>query len=111
MRRIDTMDDKILTEMLSVMKELKERLPAAAVNVVRGPVGDPGPDWIGHLPNVQWRYNLRGPVGDPATGPLLDKAKLAQLKVHQLDGLIGDIKNQMEGLVLERDLLKKEYKL
>jgi hypothetical protein len=104
------MDEKILTEMLSVMKDLRDRIPATGSGFFRGPVGDPAPDWLGHIPVSPWKFNFRGPVADPATGPLLEKSSMAKLKVHQLDDLMNDLQKQIDMLKLERDLLKEQYK-
>lgn len=105
------MDEKILTEMLSVMKDLRDRLPVTAAGMFKGPVADPAPDWVGHMPFFPWKYNVRGFVGDPPTGPLLEKASMAKLKVHQLEDLMLDLQKQIDMVKLERDLLKEQYKL
>jgi len=80
---------------------------------LRGPVADPAPGWmpgqvIGPFPPG---FHFRGPVADPAPWYLLDKAKLAQLKVRNIDGVIVELEKQIDSLKLERDLLKQEYKI
>ncbi|NVL90704.1 MAG: hypothetical protein HWN69_06895 [Desulfobacterales bacterium] len=42
---------------------------------------------------------------------LLDKTNLAQLKISRLDAAIADLEKQIELCKIERDLLKKEYRL
>jgi uncharacterized small protein (DUF1192 family) len=50
-------------------------------------------------------------VADPAPWYLLDKAGLAKLKIHRLDSSISELQKEIESLKMERDLLKKEYKI
>ena len=53
-----------------------------------------------------------GLEGDPVPPIyLLDKAKVAQLQIHQLDTAIAELERQIEFVKLERDMLKQEYKL
>ena len=74
-------------------------------------MADPGPEWeMAHIGPSRPSF-LRGPVADPAPWYLLDKAKLAQLKIRQLDTAITELEKQIDFFKLEQDLLKQEYKL
>lgn len=55
--------------------------------------------------------SLRGPVADPATFLLLDKSKIALLKVRQLEMAIREMETDIELLRLTRELLIEEYKI
>ncbi len=90
----------------------------------RGPVADPIPPW-GRVSSAALspelaarRYegperipNIAGPVADPGPELLLDKARLAKLKVVKLEQVLLGLEKQMEAIQLERDLLKEEYKI
>lgn len=109
------MEEKILKEIAATLEAIKARLeigPVAGIGL-RGPVADPAPGWMpGPIAGpFQSGFNFRGPVADPAPWYLLDKAKLAQLKVRNIDGVIVELEKQMDSLKLERDLLKQEYKI
>jgi hypothetical protein len=105
----------------------------------RGPVADPAPPWwwrgsIGDpVPPLQMRTqypeaaldavaakryaaieripNVAGPVADPGPELLLDKTRLAKLKIVRLDQTVASLEKQIEAIRLERDLLAEEYKL
>lgn len=129
-----------MKEIASILRDIREKLSVPSWGSIRGPVADPAPSW-GALrgpiadPAPQWG-SLRGPVADPAPpwgymrpeiasslatfkGPVADpipfwisdKAKLAKLKVLQLDAQIAELEKQIEFLKLERDLLAEEYKI
>ena len=105
------MEEAILKEMASTLQDIKERISIGSFGGIRGPVADPGPEfdpqrWVGPL-----RGPLRGPVADPAPWYLLDKAKLAKLKIRSLEAGIAEFESQIGSLKLERDLLKEEYKI
>lgn len=109
------MEEKILKEIASTLKDIKAKLDIGSASGVglRGPVADPSPGWLrGPVadPLPPW-IGFRGPVADPAPWYLLDKAKLAQLKIHQIDKTIMEMQKQIDLLKLERDLLKEEYKI
>ncbi len=105
------MEEKILREMASTLKDIQGKLSIGSASGLRGPVADPGPEWEMFHPELSRPWLLRGPVADPAPWYLLDKAKLAQLKIHQLDAAIMELEKQIDSFKLERDLLKQEYKL
>jgi len=52
-----------------------------------------------------------GTVADPGPELLLDKARLAKIKVRKLDMVIKGLEEQIDVLRLEQDMLKKEYKI
>lgn len=100
------MDEKLELEMLGLLREIRERLAPP----MRGPIYDPAPDWFCHHP--KWPIpHVRGDIGDPGPVLQLDKARLAQLKVRQIDMAIADMKQQLELMQLHQKLLKEEYKI
>ena len=52
-----------------------------------------------------------GTVADPGPELLLDKARLAKIKVRKLDMVIKGLEEQIDVLRLEQEMLKKEYKI
>jgi hypothetical protein len=56
-------------------------------------------------------FGVRGPVADPATFWLLDKSRVARLKIRQLDMTIAELEKQIEFLKLQQDMLKEEYRI
>ncbi|MDH4239737.1 MAG: hypothetical protein OEW48_09255 [Phycisphaerae bacterium] len=109
------MEEKILKQIVSSLEAINAKLEIGPVSGIglRGPVADPGPRWVpGHiLEQFPTAFHFRGPVADPAPWQLLDKAKLAQIKVRNIDGVIMEMEKQIDSLKLERDLLKQEYKI
>ncbi len=112
------MKERNLKDIISKLEAIKERLGMGSMSGMglRGPVADPGPGWGPYLPGPVvpfpgWGRPLPGPVADPGPSYLLDKAKLAQLKIRKIDVAITELEKQIELLKLERDLLKKEYKI
>ncbi len=55
-----------------------------------------------------WRV---GYAADPAIDILLDKARLAQIKVRQLELTVKDLQAQIDLTNMEISALKEEYKL
>lgn len=117
------MDEKLVREMVNTLKDVQEKVSHLAVNY-RGPVADPGPEWFGRGPvadpapdwmirNPRWRriQTIMGPVADPGPELMLDKSRLAQIKVHKIDQVVLELKNQIESLQLEKKLLVEEYKI
>ena len=103
---------KLLEEIHSMLKKWQEWGPSINSDMLRGPVADPAPEWSGnYFFTPRELLKFRGPVGDPAPYHLLDKAKLAELKVHRLNTAIAEMEKQIESFKIERDLYKKEYKL
>ena len=97
--------------MASTLHDIQAKLSMGSFGGLRGPVADPSPEWeIAHVAPSRPSL-LRGPVADPAPWYLLDKAKLAQLKIRQLDTAIMELEKQIDFFKLERNLLKQEYKL
>ena len=117
------MDEKLMQEMVLTLKGIQEKLsglsfgfrgPVAdpAPDWGRGPMADPSPDWWQARPQRWGRIQtIMGPVADPGPELMLDKARLAQLKVHRLDQAITDLRNQIEIFELEKNLLAEEYNL
>ncbi len=109
------MEEKLLKEMITLLKDIKESVAVSQMATVRGPVADPGPDpWPGTYPN--WPFPRRFPfpplpTGDPAIGHLIPKEELVKIKVKELDMTINQITHQIDLIKMQRDLLVKEYKL
>jgi hypothetical protein len=101
------MDEEILKEMAATLRDIKERLALGPAGAVPGSVTG----WQGYFNKPVWWDLLRGPVADPQPEMLLDKAKLAQLKVHRLDAAMSELQKGIDSFKLERDLLKKEYQI
>lgn len=57
---------------------------------------------------IKWKV---GYAADPAIDILLDKSKLAQIRIRKLDMLIQELNQQIELLDMERDMLRNEYKV
>ena len=116
-----------LQEMTTILKDIRDRLTSLPQFGVRGPVADPAPPfgvkspWADPVPPFGvmgqavdpslLQYTVRGPVADPGPMLLLDKAKLAQIKIRQIDMVVMDLEKQVEFLKLERDMLKEEYRI
>ena len=63
------------------------------------------------LPEIPMPDYFPGIEGDPPTPYLLNKAKVAQLKISKLDMIITTLEKEIDLLKLEQNLLKQEYKL
>ncbi|UCE73242.1 MAG: hypothetical protein JSV56_09420 [Methanomassiliicoccales archaeon] len=136
------MEEKTLKEMVSILRDIREKIDVGSVGALRGPVADPAPDWrhVVYPPPVginwvrgpvadpapewgklhrgpmqdlacEWPGHLRGPIADPAPWHILDKVRVAKLKISKLDMAITELENQIEFLKLEKDLLKEEYNI
>jgi len=57
---------------------------------------------------VKWKI---GWAADPAIDMLLDKGKIAQIKVKELDARIRDLEVNLEIIKLTRDAIKEQYKI
>ena len=57
--------------------------------------------------NRYWRV---GYAADPAIDVLLDKSKLAQIRIAQLDQVITQLQQQIDLAKMEQGLLKEQYK-
>ena len=57
---------------------------------------------------VKWKI---GYAADPALDMLLDKGKIAQIKVRELDARIHDLERNLEIVKMTRDALKEQYKV
>jgi hypothetical protein len=64
--------------------------------------------WQPQLLNPLWKVGF---AADPAIDLLLDKSRLAQIRIRQLDQLIVQLEQQVEIARMEQDLLKEEYKV
>jgi len=104
------MDEEILKEMAASLRDIKERLAVSPAGVIPGSTAFPS-DWQAYFNKPGWSHWLRGPVADPQPWMLLDKPRLAELKIHRLDGAISEMQKEIDSLKLERDLLKKEYNI
>ena len=70
-----------------------------------------GREAIGTWPTPEIPWYVPGAGGDPPPPYLLSKAKVAQLKIRQLDMTITALEKEIDLLKLEENLLKQEYKL
>ena len=52
-----------------------------------------------------------GYAADPAIELLLDKSKLAEIKMRQLDMAIREIEAQLDILRVEKEMLQHEYQI
>jgi hypothetical protein len=119
--RREIMDDKIIAELLSTMQDIRDRLGGggSTQGYFPGIVADPGPDWPGG-PWGPWGPRrpqtpigpgiLRGPV-DPAPWHLLDKFRIAKLKVSHLEMEMEELNRQAEFIQVQIGLLKEEYNI
>jgi hypothetical protein len=110
------MDENVVKELVQTMKGIQERLTAPEAGAIfRGPVADPAPDWGGYptLPQPWARRipTIIGPIADPGPEALLDRRRLAQLKVQRLEQAIKSLGSMVESLELERGLLVEEHGL
>ena len=110
------MEEKLLKEMIALLKDIKESVAVSQMATVRGPVADPGPDpWPGSYHN--WPFPRRFPFpplpigGDPAIGPLIPKEELVKIRIKELDMTISQITHQIDLIRMQRDLLAREYKI
>lgn len=94
------MEEKILKDMASTLEAIKVKLDRGWIGIDTVP-----------LPEKHWL----GPIGDPTADPgppyLLDKARLAILKISKIDKVITDLEKQIGLLKLQHDLLKEEYNI
>ena len=105
------MEEKLLKEMVSLLNDIREKLTIQPGISVRGPIGDPGPDFhqAGHIfKRFPWPigYNV-----DPSPEFYFSKDELAKIKVKELDILVNQVTEQLELLKMQRDLMKKEFKI
>jgi hypothetical protein len=86
------------------------------------PMADPLPPWVGIDPHPDpWRRWVERFDPDPTPWKellsmadaleLLDKAKVAQIKLAQLDMAIEQMQKNIDHLKLQRNMLKEEYQL
>jgi hypothetical protein len=54
---------------------------------------------------------IQGPVADPVMEIMLPKELLARIKYRKLDMLIQQLEMEKEILVMQRDMLAKEYNI
>lgn len=108
------MEEKLLKEMMVVLNELKEKLNVNQGFTVRGPVGDPGPDFPHYPHHFQFPKKFPWPIGynvDPSPEYFLGKDKLAVVKIKELDIIISNLNAQIDLLKTQRDLMKQEYNI
>jgi hypothetical protein len=105
------MEEKLLKEILDSLLEIKSNLK---IPYWPGHGGDPAPEmdprFRGFNPYIRGMINIRGPIADNGPEQLLDKDKLAKLKVARIESLIDNLNKEIEGLNLEVGLLKQQYK-
>ena len=81
--------------------------------VTRRRIATTHPEGIGTwpTPEIPVPWYIPGAPGDPPPSYLLNKAKVAQLKIRKLDMTITTLEKEIDLLKLEQNLLKQEYKL
>ncbi len=52
-----------------------------------------------------------GYAADPAIDILLDKSKIAQIRIRQLDSVISELNAQLELAKMQQQMLREEYKI
>jgi len=57
---------------------------------------------------LKWRI---GWAADPAIDILLDKSKIAQIKIAELDARILDLEKSLEVIKMTKEALKEQYKI
>jgi hypothetical protein len=105
------MEEKLLKEMVTLLNDIRDRLTIQPGINVRGPVADPGPDFY-HYGHIHRRFPM--PIGynvDPSPEFYFSKDELAKIKVKELDLVVNQITEQLELLKMQRDLMKKEFKI
>lgn len=104
------MDEKYFKELNSSIRELKDKLELGNITMLRGPIADPGPEiYQTHIrPEI---FRFRGPIADPVPWQLLDKSKIAVLRINQLENLVHDLRKQIDLLEQEKKLLKEEFRI
>lgn len=60
-----------------------------------------------HIAHMPWRL---GHAADPSIEMLLDKGKLAQIKIRELEMRIHELETSLEVVKMTRDALKSQYK-
>jgi hypothetical protein len=108
------MEEKLLKEMIGLLKEIKESVAVSQMTTSRGPIADPGPDiYHGH----HWPCHTPCPFpplpvgGDPAISHLLPREELIKVRIKELEMVISQISQQVELLKVQKELLMKEYKI
>lgn len=57
---------------------------------------------------LKWKI---GWAADPAIDILLDKSKIAQIKVAELDARVRDLEMNLDLIKMTRDAIKEQYKI
>ena len=131
------MEEKLYKELRDSINELREKLNVINIGSVRGPIADPIPPFAYLYPHNSLEYlrhlsdpiRIRGPISDPVPDinimksigqiadplppiqtQLLEKSRLAKIRIHQLEQLTDDYKKHIDLIGLEIKMLKEEYK-
>lgn len=94
------MEEKILKDMASTLEAIKVKMDRGWLSIDTVP-----------LPEIPWLGSIGGPTADPGPPYLLDKARLAKLKISKIDKVITELEKQIGLLKLQHDLLKEEYNI
>jgi hypothetical protein len=94
------MEEKILKDMASTLEAIKVKLDRGWIGIDTVP-----------LPERPWLDSIHGPTADPGPPYLLDKARLAILKISKIDTVITELEKKIGLLKLQHDLLKEEYNI
>lgn len=103
------MEEKLLKEMITLLHDIREKLTVSQQLTVRGPVGDPGPDIFRHSHPQRIIDLPPHRIIDPAPEFYFKKEALAAIKVKELDLMINQVKEYLDLVKFERDLLAKEF--
>jgi len=107
------MEEKILKEIASTLEAIKVKLDMGSISIDTVPL--PERPWLGSIGGIVSRGEriavLPGETADPGPPYLLDKARLAKLKIGKIDTVITELEKQIGLLKLQHDLLKEEYNI
>lgn len=99
------MEEKILKDMASTLEAIKVKLDRGWLGIDTVPLPERPRPWIRGVADFPF------PPIDPGPPYLLDKARLAKLKIGKIDKVITELEKQIGLLKLEHDLLKEEYNI
>lgn len=108
------MEEKILKDMASTLEAIKVKLDRGWLSIDTVPL--PERAWLGSIGGTALSRgamiaDFHGPTADPGPPYLLDKARLAKLKISKIDTVITELEKQIGLLKLQHDLLKEEYNI
>lgn len=105
------MEEKLMKEMNSLLQDIREKLTVLQPFAVRGPVGDPGPDFSRFIHPQRVIDFPPHRIIDPAPEFFFKKEALAAIKVKELELMISQVNEYLDLIKFERDLLAKEFNI